>query len=115
MFIKSTNVNDKPSWTSSYYAMWYASDFQAWIIGLKKDRDENVFTPIIFTKSETGELPDETSDWFEDSTTKVEDIEIQYFNGSNCHVVQSDSHSKLKRIKNRFISIFKPKIDGKSL
>ena len=115
MFIRSTDFNEKPSWTSSYYAMWYASDFKWWVIGFKVDRDAGVVSSIIFTKSETGEMPDENSLWFEDSTTKVKDIEIQYFNGSNCNVVQNDGQNLLQYMRNWCISFFKSKIDGESL
>ena len=109
MYLKSTDVNGKPSWASLSYAMWYSSNSKWWIIGSHRDIGDD--TPMIYTKSQTGELPDETSVWFDICSRNVGDIKIQYSSGSNCHLVQKDGW--LQRMRNRCTSK-KPKLDGKS-
>ena len=111
MYVKSTDVNGRPSWTSVSYAIWYSSDFKWWIIGLKADRDKGVDIPITFTKSQTGELPDENCLWFKDGDTRVENIKI--YSNSNCQVVQNDGKTILQSMRNQLRDVFKPKIGGK--
>ena len=114
LYVKSSDVNGKPSWASDEHAMWYSSGSKCWIIG--SECDIGVDTPIflfIYTKSQTGELPRENSIWFDISNTEVDDIEMKYFS-KNCHVVQNNGQTSLQRIRD-WCTSKKPKLDGKSL